>query len=289
MPTTGNGGYASKYTDGAAVDKRLDQGYYDDIIAAGIAAGIYTAATAPSKAELDKKIAKNELYIFHYNNQTSVTQKEYDDLHNAVDNGIPILVEMPIAEQKVYYPAIGRWAPGFVEIAIFNVNRFNALVGALIQVNHDLSVINRSVYYPRTDDVLTKDNDLVFVPTRDYHPATKKYVDDNTLDSSLKETLDYMCKKATVTTLSGLPSDAANVIANVTSATNLTHSGLAEPRQQMIRVNNTTSSDITQALPTTGIYESMAGPSVVIPANNYIELSLWAINGKISIRVGEHA
>lgn len=289
MPTTGNGGYASKYADGAAVDKRLDQGYYDDIIAAGIAAGIYTADTTPSKAELDKKIAKNEVYIFHYNNQTSVTQKEYDDLHDAVDNGISIIIEMPIAEQKMYYHATGRWAPGFVELTAFDASPFNVLSGIFVNINHDLSVKVSYVYYPRVDDVLTKDNYLEFIPTREYHPATKKYVDDKALDLSLKETLDYMCKKAAVTTLSGLPSDAANVIANVTSATNLTHSGLAEPRQQMIRVNNTTSSDITQALPTTGIYESMAGPSVVIPANNYIELSLWAINGKISIRVGEHA
>lgn len=289
MPTTGNGGYASKYTDGAAVDKRLDQGYYDDIIAAGIAAGIYTADAAPSKAELDKKMAKGEVYIvtFAISDKTVITKNEYDSLKKAIQNGMVIMTHN--TEDGNYSSAamvagyddangIDLSLPiyGLNGIAIMNIAP-NLGVSVVIQPFMDLS------------NVLQKNNTETFTPTGDYNPATKKYVDDNALDSSLKETLDYMCKKATVTTLSGLPSDAANVIANVTSATNLTHSGLAEPRQQMIRVNNTTSSDITQALPTTGIYESMAGASVVIPANNYIELSLWAINGKISIRVGEHA
>ena len=43
------------------------------------------------------------------------------------------------------------------------------------------------VEVPEKSDVLTKDNETEFTPTQDYHPATKKYVDD-----SIKESLYYV-------------------------------------------------------------------------------------------------
>ena len=60
-------------------------------------------------------------------------------------------------------------------------------------------------------------------------------------------------------------------------------------REWQVRVNNTTGSDITQPLPTTGQFQSMSGDSVTIPANSFIELSIWYINDKLVIRVGENA
>lgn len=99
----------------------------------------------------------------------------------------------------------------------------------------------------------------------------------------------FMTKVTTVTTLNGLPGNSHSIIANVSAATNFTMTSPGEGREVMIRVNNTTASNITQALPTTGVYQSMAGPSVIIPANSFIELSIWAINSKLVIRVGEQA
>lgn len=94
-----------------------------------------------------------------------------------------------------------------------------------------------------------------------------------------------------VTTLENLPTSVHNIIANVSAATSLSMSVSSSDvgREWQVRVNNTTGSDITQPLPTAGQFQSMSGDSVTIPANSFIELSIWYINDKLVIRVGENA
>lgn len=94
-----------------------------------------------------------------------------------------------------------------------------------------------------------------------------------------------------VTTLKNLPKGRHNIIANVSAVTSLSMSVSSSDvgREWQVRVNNTTGSDITQPLPTTGQFQSMSGGSVTIPANSFIELSIWYINDKLVIRVGENA
>lgn len=104
--------------------------------------------------------------------------------------------------------------------------------------------------------------------------------------------LDFMAgTPSVVTTLKNLPKGSHNIIANVSAATSLSMSVSSSDvgREWQVRVNNTTSSDITQPLPTTGRFQSMSGDSVTIPANSFIELSIWYINDKLVIRVGENA
>lgn len=104
--------------------------------------------------------------------------------------------------------------------------------------------------------------------------------------------LDFMAgTPSVVTTLKNLPKGSHNIIANVSAATSLSMfvSSSDVGREWQVRVNNTTGSDITQPLPTTGQYQSMPGDSVTIPANSFIELSIWYINDKLVIRVGENA
>lgn len=94
-----------------------------------------------------------------------------------------------------------------------------------------------------------------------------------------------------VKTLANLPTGAHNIIAFVTYATDLsmTVSPEDDGREWQVRINNTTSTDITQPLPTSGQFQSMSGDSVVIPKKSFIELSIWYINDKLVIRVGEQA
>lgn len=94
-----------------------------------------------------------------------------------------------------------------------------------------------------------------------------------------------------VTTLANLPKDAHNIIANVASATSLSMAVSAGDvgREWQVRVNNTTGTDIMQPLPTSGQFQSMSGDSVIVPKNSFIELSIWYINDKLVIRVGEQA
>lgn len=104
--------------------------------------------------------------------------------------------------------------------------------------------------------------------------------------------LDFMAgTPSVVTTLENLPKGSHNIIANVSAATSLSMSVSSSDvgREWQVRVNNTTGSDITQPLPTTGQFQSMSGDSVTIPANSFIELSIWYINDKLVIRVGENA
>lgn len=104
--------------------------------------------------------------------------------------------------------------------------------------------------------------------------------------------LDFMAgTPSVVTTLKNLPKGSHNIIANVSAATSLSMSVSSSDvgREWQVRVNNTISSYITQPLPTTGQFQSMSGDSVMIPPNSFIELSIWYINDKLVIRVGENA
>lgn len=113
-----------------------------------------------------------------------------------------------------------------------------------------------------------------------------------TLSNDMLSYLRFMAKTPNVvTTLASLPIDAHNIIANVVFATNLSMAVSAEDvgREWQVRVNNITGTDITQPLPTYGLFQSMSGDSVVVPENSFIELSIWYINDKLVIRVGEQA
>ena len=113
-----------------------------------------------------------------------------------------------------------------------------------------------------------------------------------TLSNTILSYLKFMATTPkVVTTLANLPKGAHNIIANVASATNLSMTVSSEyvGREWQVRVNNTTGTDITQPLPTSGQFQSMSGDSVIVPKNSFIELSIWYINDKLVIRVGEQA
>lgn len=113
-----------------------------------------------------------------------------------------------------------------------------------------------------------------------------------TLSNTILSYLKFMATTPkVVTTLANLPKGAHNIIANVSSATNLSMVVSSDDvgREWQVRVNNTTGTDITQPLPTSGLFQSMSGDSVVVPKNSFIELSIWYINDKLVIRVGEQA
>lgn len=113
-----------------------------------------------------------------------------------------------------------------------------------------------------------------------------------TLFNTMLSYLKFMTKTPNiVTTLASLPINAHNIIAIVASATNLSMAVSSNDvgREWQVRVNNTTGKDITQPLPTSGLFQSMSGNNVVVPKNSFIELSIWYINDKLVIRVGEQA
>lgn len=183
--------------------------------------------------------------------------------------------------------------------------------------NNNITLGKLSFYYFSLDYFLDNDNSelkiiaVLFNNTNSKEDVSGSYIDIEmvtyvvsqdktyraivntaTLSNDMLSYLKFMAKTPNVvTTLASLPIDAHNIIANVASTTNLSMAVSAEDvgREWQVRVNNTTGTDITQPLPTSGLFQSMSGDSVVVPKNGFIELSIWYINDKLVIRVGEQA
>lgn len=143
-------------------------------------------------------------------------------------------------------------------------------------------------------------NMVTMLPMSGHYGVVQMYVEVNSdksytkKESNLIVKVDYfnyldfaIAEPNVVTTLANIP-NKHNVIANVTAATDLSvSSDLKEGWDIQVRVNNTTASAITQTIPTTGSYDCLDGTSVEIPANGFIELNIWKINGINVIRVGQ--
>ena len=67
------------------------------------------------------------------------------------------------------------------------VNTYSLFDG--VATTYELDIANKKVKNYRAvtgDDVIAKDNILEYEPTEDFHPATKKYVDDTTSSNSIE-------------------------------------------------------------------------------------------------------
>ena len=142
--------------------------------------------------------------------------------------------------------------------------------------------------------VLTLNNTTEYMPSSDYNPATKKYVDDavnpiNSSLTSLQSFMDFYEGANTVSTLVSLPIDKRSIVANVGSATNLSLSGVIPVgRELYIRIYNTSSVTFDQPIPSTGAFHSMNGSSVPVQGYSWIEMSIWCYSeGNYSVRIGE--
>lgn len=183
--------------------------------------------------------------------------------------------------------------------------------------NNNITLGKLSFYYFSLDYFLDNDNSelkiiaVLFNNTNSKEDVSGSYIDIEmvtyvvsqdktyraiantaTLSNDMLSYLNFMAMPPkVVTTLANLPKGAHNIIANVASATNLSMTVSSEyvGREWQVRVNNTTGTDITQPLPTSGQFQSMSGDSVIVPKNSFIELSIWYINDKLVIRVGEQA
>lgn len=142
--------------------------------------------------------------------------------------------------------------------------------------------------------VLTLNNTTEYMPSSDYNPATKKYVDDavnpiNSSLTSLQSFMDFYEGANTVSTLVSLPIDKRSIVANVGSATNLSLSEVIPVgRELYIRIYNTSSVTFDQPIPSTGAFHSMNGSSVPVQGYSWIEMSIWCYSeGNYSVRIGE--
>lgn len=144
------------------------------------------------------------------------------------------------------------------------------------------------------ENVLQINNTTEYIPTGDYNPATKKYIDDSvsTINSSVTTLVSFMNfyeGANTVTSLTSLPVDKRSVVANLDSASDLTLSNaIPVGREIYIRIYNTSSVGFDQPIPSTGAFHSMNGSSVTVPGYSWIEMSIWCYaEGNYSIRIGE--
>ena len=112
----------------------------------------------------------------------------------------------------------------------------------------------------------------------------------NDFTNDYKELLDRVSGFNSVSTLTSLPVTKQSIIASVSAATAISLAAtLANGLLLHIKVYNTSGSAITQALPTTGLFESKKidgtnKASISIPAGGNAEISIWAVNNKYIIK-----
>lgn len=112
----------------------------------------------------------------------------------------------------------------------------------------------------------------------------------NDFTNDYKGLLDRVSGFNSVTTLTSLPVTKQSIIASVTAATTISLAAtLTNGLLLHIKVYNTSTSAITQTLPTTGSFESKKTDgtnktSISIPAGGNAEISIWAINDKYIIK-----
>ena len=112
------------------------------------------------------------------------------------------------------------------------------------------------------------------------------------LNSTDRDILDSLTGVNEVTTLANIPTTKRSVVARVSSATSLSvNGGISDDfpigSELYIKVVNTSTSAITQPIPNSGVYVSMSGTSVTIPAGGNIEISIWRYGSSFTISVLE--
>lgn len=102
-----------------------------------------------------------------------------------------------------------------------------------------------------------------------------------------KKTVNRLIGVNTVTTLANLPISKRSITATLSAATTLSvASGMQIGEELMIRC--VPSAAFTQAIPNSGAYVSMSGPSITTAANKPFEINIWCYaSGKYSIAVKE--
>lgn len=110
--------------------------------------------------------------------------------------------------------------------------------------------------------------------------------------TSDRNILDSLTGVNEVTTLANIPTTKRSVVARVSSATSLSvNGGISDAfpigSELYIKVVNTSTSAITQPIPNSGVYVSMSGTSVTIPAGGNIEISIWRYGSSFTISVLE--
>lgn len=210
---------------------------------------------------------------------------------------------------------------GYLDLSIFSGNYGSldedSYAKVLNAYNNNITLGKLRFYHFSLDYFLDNDNSelkiiaVLFNNTNSREGASGSYIDIEMVTYAVSQDKTYRALVTTatlskdrlsylefmtntpniVTTLANLPIGAHNIIANVAYATNLSMAVSTKDvgREWQVRVNNITGIDITQPLPTSGLFQSMSGQSVVVPKKSFIELSIWYINNKLVIRVGGQA
>lgn len=116
------------------------------------------------------------------------------------------------------------------------------------------------------------------------------YINSNDFTNDYKSYLDFLTGYNSVTTLVSLPVTKRVVLATVSAATSLSlASTLADGKELLIKLVNSTTSAITQPLPTSAPFNSSkndgtAISSITLPASGKVEISIVAINSVYYIK-----
>lgn len=154
-------------------------------------------ATFYTKTQVDALIPEDEVMVVHVTydetNDTLSADKTFSEITTHLNNnGIVYLIDY-FSEyfQVTYYDSEGI---AFTETAIhINGDANQQDVEMFFYTMNNSNNIEQNSYYgswhskAEISDVLTKTNTTSYTPTANYHPATKKYVDDATSNISIEQ------------------------------------------------------------------------------------------------------
>lgn len=122
---------------------------------------------------------ENNIYKFPYN-FAGYTPEIYNNLKEAIETNKIIIIILEGYNYK--YTLLQCFINEENNIELIHINGNNKNIDASLvftTIKPDGTCLNGAFNIVRPNDVLTKDNIISFTPSKDYHPATKKYVDDN--------------------------------------------------------------------------------------------------------------
>lgn len=134
---------------------------------------------------------ESNIYKFPYN-FAGYTPEIYNNLKEAIETNKIIIIILEGYNYK--YTLLQCFINEDNNIELIHINGNNKDITASLvftTIKPDGTCLNAAFNIVSPNDVLTKDNIFSFTPSKDYHPATKKYVDDHSPLSKIITESEY--------------------------------------------------------------------------------------------------
>ena len=123
-----------------------------------------------------------DINIFNKGLTGTIEANIVQELDNAINNKIPIYfydINADTNNHRLYPVTVNQSSEAFLNNIVLAVLINSSTIQEYTINRADNSYTIKNIIFTTNDNVLTKTNTTEYTPTQSYHPATKKYVDDN--------------------------------------------------------------------------------------------------------------